>query len=127
MTTAAVEQYTGEGVPPYCEMTFRATDRDDSSPPELNVDVQIEGARKSTDIKLKKKAVRCVLSMFNIVWKESLVETLHLFSKMSTFRTIEVNKDFHDCTTLLSLSVYSVSCPHYYSLICWHVRCHCAN
>ena len=26
MTTAAVEQYTGEGEPPYCEMTLRATD-----------------------------------------------------------------------------------------------------
>ena len=28
MTTAAVEQYTGEGEPPYCEMTLRATDSD---------------------------------------------------------------------------------------------------
>ena len=26
VTTAAVEQYTGEGEPPYCEMTLRATD-----------------------------------------------------------------------------------------------------
>ena len=26
MTTAAVEQYTGEGEPPYCEMTLRATE-----------------------------------------------------------------------------------------------------
>ena len=26
MTTAAVDQYTGEGEPPYCEMTLRATD-----------------------------------------------------------------------------------------------------
>ena len=26
MTTAVVEQYTGEGEPPYCEMTLRATD-----------------------------------------------------------------------------------------------------
>ena len=26
VTTAAVEQYTGEGEPPYCEMTVRATD-----------------------------------------------------------------------------------------------------
>ena len=30
MTTAAVEQYTGEGEPPYCEMTLRATDNADS-------------------------------------------------------------------------------------------------
>ena len=26
VSTAAVEQYTGEGEPPYCEMTLRATD-----------------------------------------------------------------------------------------------------
>ena len=26
MTTAAVEEYNGEGEPPYCEMTLRATD-----------------------------------------------------------------------------------------------------
>ena len=31
MTTAAVEQYTGEGEPPYCEMTLRATDSDKSA------------------------------------------------------------------------------------------------
>ena len=30
MTTAAVEQYTGEGEPPYCEMTLRAADNADS-------------------------------------------------------------------------------------------------
>ena len=30
VTTAAVEQYTGEGGPPYCEMTLRATDSDKS-------------------------------------------------------------------------------------------------
>ena len=28
MTTAAVEQYTGEGEPQYCEMTLRATGSD---------------------------------------------------------------------------------------------------
>ena len=31
MTTATVEQYTGEGEPPYCEMTLRATDSDKSA------------------------------------------------------------------------------------------------
>ena len=31
VTTAAVEQYTGEGEPPYCEMTLRATDSDKSA------------------------------------------------------------------------------------------------
>ena len=30
VTTAAVEQYTGEGEPPYCEMTLRAADNADS-------------------------------------------------------------------------------------------------
>ena len=29
MTTAAVEQYTGEGEPQYCEMILRATDNAD--------------------------------------------------------------------------------------------------
>ena len=29
-TTAAVEQYTGKGEPPYCEMTLRATNGDSS-------------------------------------------------------------------------------------------------
>ena len=31
VTTAAVEQYTGEGEPPYCEMTLRATVSDKSA------------------------------------------------------------------------------------------------
>ena len=30
MTTEDVKQYTGEGEPPYCEMTLRATDSDNS-------------------------------------------------------------------------------------------------
>ena len=96
MTTAAVEQYTGEGEPPYCEMTFRATDRDDSSPPDLNVDVQIEGARKPTDIQLKKKAVRCVCQVFMHrmegvnCWKVAFV----FFPKKYFQKAIEVNKGF---------------------------------
>ena len=65
MTTAAVEQYTGKDTPPYCEMTFRAADSDDSSPPELNVDAMIEGARKPNVIKLKKKVVKCVCQVFH--------------------------------------------------------------
>ena len=60
-----MEQYTGEGEPPYCEMTLRAADPDDSSPPDLNVDAMIEGARKPNVIKLKKKAVRCVCQVFH--------------------------------------------------------------
>ena len=31
VTTAAVEQYTGVGKPPYCEMTLRATNSDKSA------------------------------------------------------------------------------------------------
>ena len=31
VTTAALEQYTGEGEPPHCEMTLRATDSDKSA------------------------------------------------------------------------------------------------
>ena len=65
MTTAAVEQYTGEGEPPYCEAIFRAADPVDSSPPDLNVDAMIEGARKPNVIKLKKKVVKCVCQVFH--------------------------------------------------------------
>ena len=65
MTTAAVEQYTGEGAPPYCEMTFRAANPDDSSPPDLNVDAVIEEARMPNIIKLKKKVIKCVCQVFH--------------------------------------------------------------
>ena len=47
VTTAAVEQYTGEGDPPYCEMTFRATDSDKS---DLIIPVTLIGVRQPNNI-----------------------------------------------------------------------------
>ena len=41
VTTAAVEQYTGEGEPPYCEMTLRAADG--STPPDFTLPVTLTG------------------------------------------------------------------------------------
>ena len=45
MTTAAVEQYTGECEPPYCEMTLRATDSVKSDD-LLQLHVTLIGVRK---------------------------------------------------------------------------------
>ena len=52
MTTAAVEQYTGEGEPPYCEMTLRAAD-DNTSTYNGNFMVTLIGAPNNT-IKIKR-------------------------------------------------------------------------
>ena len=54
MTTAAVEQYTNEGDPPYCEMTLRAADG--STPPDLTLPVTLTGVRQTTTITLKRPA-----------------------------------------------------------------------
>ena len=47
MTTAAVEQYTGEGEPPYCEMTLKATNSDEIGNDLLTVPVILSGVRES--------------------------------------------------------------------------------
>ena len=52
VTTAAVEQYTGVGKPPYCEMTLRAAD--DSTPPDLTVPVTLTGLKQPTTITLER-------------------------------------------------------------------------
>ena len=57
MTSAAVEQYTGYGYPPYCEMTLRATDSD-SIPPDLTLPVTLTGVRKPITITLERAAER---------------------------------------------------------------------
>ena len=54
MTTAAVEQYTGEGRPPYCEMTLRAADN--STPPDLTLPVILTGVKQPTTIILERVA-----------------------------------------------------------------------
>ena len=54
MTTAAVEQYTGEGEPPYCEMTLRAADG--STPPDFTLPVTLTGVKQPTTITLERVA-----------------------------------------------------------------------
>ena len=49
VTTAAVEQYTGEGEPPYCEMTLRATDIAENDDP-LTLPVTLIGVREVNNI-----------------------------------------------------------------------------
>ena len=43
VNTAVVEQYTGEGEPPYCEMTLRATGSDKS---DLIIPITLIGVRQ---------------------------------------------------------------------------------
>ena len=59
MTTAAVEQYTGEGEPPYCEMTLRATDSK-TTPPHLTVEANLKGVQKPAIVKFEKEAQNVV-------------------------------------------------------------------
>ena len=49
MTTAAVEQYTGEGEPPYCEMTLRAGD---GTTHNANFNVTLNGTRLPKNIEI---------------------------------------------------------------------------
>ena len=67
VTTAAVEQYTGEGEPPYCEMTLRATDNK-TTPPDVTVEAEFKGVQiEPTIIKFEKEAqnvVECVCQVF---------------------------------------------------------------
>ena len=56
-----VEQYTGVGKPPYCEMTLRA-DADGSTPPDLAVPVTLTGVKTPTTIMLEREA--------RDIWKE---------------------------------------------------------
>ena len=46
MSTTAIEQYTGEGGPPFCEMTLRATGSDKS---DLIIPVTLIGVRQSNN------------------------------------------------------------------------------
>ena len=55
VTTAAVEQYTGEGEPPYCEMTLRATGSSDQH--VLLKPVTLIGVRQPNNIFLIERAL----------------------------------------------------------------------
>ena len=57
VTTAAVEQYTGEGEPPYCEMTLRATDSDKSALTILQLPVTLIGVRQKNRIFSMRRAL----------------------------------------------------------------------
>ena len=67
MPTAAVKQYTGDGEPPYCEMTLRATDSR-TTPPDLTVEANLKGVQTEPNIiKFEKEArnvVECVCKVF---------------------------------------------------------------
>ena len=58
VTSAAVEQYTGYGYPPYCEMTLRAAADGDTTPPDLTLPVTLTGVRLPTTIILERVAER---------------------------------------------------------------------
>ena len=117
MTTAAVEQYTGEGEPPYCEMTLRAADPDDSSPPDINVDVQIKRARKPNVIKLKKKVVKCICQAFHRkeginCWRVAFVFFPKKYCQEAEkyyLEAIEVNKELRNtnCMYCWALTLYT--------------------
>ena len=66
MTTAAVEQYTGGGEPPYCEITV-GNANPTVTPPNFHIAATIGSAQKNTIIKLNKEAlsvVECVCQVF---------------------------------------------------------------
>ena len=54
VTTAAVEQYTGVGEPPYCEMTLKAADG--STPNDLALPITLTGVKQPTTITLERVA-----------------------------------------------------------------------
>ena len=57
VTRSSVEQYSGYGYPPYCEMILRAVD-DGSTPPDLTLPVTLTGVEQPTTITLKRQAER---------------------------------------------------------------------
>ena len=66
MTKAAVEQHTGMGEPPYCQMTV-CNASPTITPPDFHIVATINSAQKNTTIKLNKEAlsvVECVCQVF---------------------------------------------------------------
>ena len=53
VNTAEIEQYNGEGKPPYCELTLHAVS-DDETPPDLKLLVTLIGIKKLNIITLKR-------------------------------------------------------------------------
>ena len=66
MNRADVEGYTGEGEPPYCEMTI-SNANPKITPPDLHIVATINGIKNSANIEIKKEAqnvVECVCQVF---------------------------------------------------------------
>ena len=64
VTTAAVEQYTGEGEPPYCEMTLKGVMPDGTAPPDLTLPVTLTGVKEPTTITLEREANKSLEEIF---------------------------------------------------------------
>ena len=66
MSRAVVEEYTGEGEPPHCEMTV-SNPNTKITPPDLHIVATINGIKNSASIEIKKEArdaVECVCQVF---------------------------------------------------------------
>ena len=66
MSRADVEGYTGEGEPPYCEMTISNANTK-ITPPDLHIVATINGIKNSANIEIKKEAqnvIKCVCQVF---------------------------------------------------------------
>ena len=55
MSKASVDCYTGKGKPPHSEIVVTAASSQ-STPPDLNMDVQLDGAKPPKVIQLERKA-----------------------------------------------------------------------
>ena len=55
MSKASVDDYTGKRKPPHSEIVVTAASSQ-STPPDLNMAVQLDGAKPPNDIQLERKA-----------------------------------------------------------------------
>ena len=53
VSKAALEEYTGEGEPPICQMTLTASD---DNPIDLSLPVNLSGVRKGDTLQIKRPA-----------------------------------------------------------------------
>ena len=66
MRKAAIEGYTGEGIPPHIEMMITAASNK-TTPPDLTVEAELKGVQKPNIIKFEEEAqivVECVCQVF---------------------------------------------------------------
>ena len=98
VNTAAVEQYTGEGDPPYCEMTLKGAMPDGSTPPDLTLPINITGVKESTTITLKRDAQK---SLEHILGNSEYVTGKHYAQTTET----NINGQLMPCKYSLSTKV----------------------